>query len=136
MISRKSICKHKVSIMEELCRAGVNVREHVGGDSVGWGIRRPCDGENVGPFVNPCELYKEVTQDEIDEEARFIQRSEEHFKLVVPIIAAIKANNEGENTKGTVVCPICKGKLHWIHHAINGRVYGRCDTEDCVHWME
>jgi len=122
--------------MDELCFAGVDVREHVGGDNAGWAMRRPCDGGNVGPFVNACELYEEATQDEIDKEAALIQEGVDRFEKIFPVIEKIKTDNKGKNIKGSVICPICGEKLHWIHHATNGHVYGRCDTEDCVHWME
>jgi len=33
-------------------------------------------------------------------------------------------------------CPICKGRLHLKQSALNGHVHGRCETADCLHWME
>lgn len=137
MASHKGSCKHSVSMMDELCFAGVDVREHVGGPSVGWTLRRPCDTENAVHFhVNPCELYEEATQDEIDIDADLIQENVAHLQVVLPAIKKIKVDYKGQNTSGTIQCPVCKGQLHWVHHAINGHVYGRCDTRDCVHWME
>ena len=35
-----------------------------------------------------------------------------------------------------VECPVCKGKLHLSHAAVNGHVWGKCETAGCVEWME
>lgn len=133
---QKDTCKHKVSLLTELCHAGVDVRKHVGGNSAGWGMRRPCDADNVGSSVRTCTLYEEATQDELDEDAKLVQEAEERFKLVVPVIQTIKENNKGRNNNGTVTCPVCKGKLNWIHAARNGHVHGKCETTGCLAWME
>ena len=42
----------------------------------------------------------------------------------------------GESS-GILECPKCKGRLHWTRAiAYNGHVHARCETEDCLAWME
>lgn len=35
-----------------------------------------------------------------------------------------------------IECPVCKGRLHLSQAACNGHVHGKCETKDCVSWME
>lgn len=55
------------------------------------------------------------------------------------VIAAIEwwyaANRHKGEAQGTVSCPICKGTLY-LGISYNGHRKGRCDTPQCVSWME
>ena len=38
---------------------------------------------------------------------------------------------------GIEVCPQCGGKLHWTRAiSYNGHVHAKCETENCLAWME
>jgi hypothetical protein len=34
------------------------------------------------------------------------------------------------------VCPICGGKLHLQYGGYNGHLWGKCETEECLLWLE
>lgn len=41
-----------------------------------------------------------------------------------------------KNRHDIIECPLCKGKLHLSQSSYNGHVWGKCENEDCVSWME
>ena len=55
--------------------------------------------------------------------------------------AAVVENSEGRrNVGGSMVCPVCKdngriGVLAYEVHS-NGHIWGRCNENGCVCWME
>lgn len=53
---------------------------------------------------------------------------------------AISAFNEkypGKvNAQDIMECPECKGRLHLSKCSYNGHVWGKCETEGCLTWMQ
>jgi hypothetical protein len=84
-----------------------------------------------------CPFYEEPTDEAVQKDrAENDAMMERHF-------AAIKVASQwrvkpkpAQDRRGTVECPICKGKLHLSQSAYNGHVHGKCETPDCVSWME
>ncbi len=64
--------------------------------------------------------------DEMEEIFRGIDKATENIKLL----------HGKSNARGTIECPICKGKLHYTVASLNGHVHGKCETENCLSWME
>ena len=93
----------------------------------------------TGP-AGMCEKFSELTQEEIrqqeiDSDAAFAE-SCRRMALVGPIISAMKTKYKGQTIKGVKTCPVCGGKLHMSHSGYNGHVWGKCETENCLAWME
>ena len=60
-------------------------------------------------------------------------------KVLMGLQAASEWRVKGKPPKdrtGVVECPICKGQLHLSQSAYNGHVWGKCETADCIAWME
>ncbi len=131
---KKGICKHFRGTINKRCGRGVVIRELVGGPDRGWVTRLPCHQANTTAIG--CEQYAEPTDDEVAEYDAEVAKDAARMKVLAPAISRIKEENQGKNTKGTMECPICGGDLHWTHAAYNGHVWGRCETKDCVSWME
>lgn len=134
-------CKHYRGALggESVCCAGVNMRELVGGPDAGWIIRLPCNAAlrlSGGNQTVPCDLYEEPTAEELAEEEQAINASMARFMATVPLCSKIKAIHEGESAEGVDKCPVCGGELHWSHSGYNGHVAMRCETENCVRFME
>ncbi len=144
-MTRRGTCKHFTGISlpggddRGACNAGVDYRAHVGGPNLGWAARLPCI--KVGrarpsePPV-PCALYVEPTQAEIDAAEAEWKAVLARMELTFPLIERIKRQRKGRNWSGVEECPACKGRLHLSHAAYNGHVHGRCETADCLQWME
>jgi len=58
------------------------------------------------------------------------------FLTVLPLVSEVKQVHAGKNWQGTRECPVCKGVLHLSHAGCNGHVWGKCETEDCLSWLE
>lgn len=120
------------------CDAGVCYRSLVGGPDFGWAIRIPCHRRNKTDIV--CDKYQEPTAEEIaafeKEIEAMIAKHDREFKLLDPLIRDFKKKHKGKSASEVLECPICKGKLHLSIAAVNGHVWGKCETENCVAWME
>jgi hypothetical protein len=112
---------------------------------MGWGIRIPChkriearDGEPVPRAT--CDRYEDPTDEEIAadeaEWERIAADSERKMRAVGPLVKRIKRENKGRSNRGVEECPCCKGKLHWTIAGYNGHVHMRCETDDCIAFME
>lgn len=135
-------CKHFNGIysrgMTEIacCKAGVNYREHVGGEGFAWIQKLPCTPRVVGVNYHfeaiPCDKREFPTIEEVEaEEARFT----EHLTFVSE---SIRLCQEDFRTikSGHITCPKChKGLLYSISPR-NGHMAGKCETPDCLEWIE
>ena len=83
-----------------------------------------------------CASFDPVTAKESAEDDEEIQRTIARFMTAGAVIAEVKKEHKGRNWTGTKDCPVCGGKLHMSHAACNGHVHGRCETDDCLAWME
>lgn len=131
---RKGCCKHYQGTIDILCGKGVNTRDLVGGPNFGWVTRLPCRIGNKTDVV--CGKYEEPTAEEVAEHEKAIKEATDRFTKALPVISKIKDENNGKDAKGVVKYPVCEGCLHWSHAAYNGHVWGACETEDCLRWME
>jgi hypothetical protein len=58
---------------------------------------------------------------------------QEMIKCMLLALSEIKKHKENQ---GIIECPKCKGKLHFTRAKINGHVWGKCETDDCLSWMQ
>lgn len=83
-----------------------------------------------------CDKFEEPTDAEIAEEEAAFEKFADRFLLTLPLIQEIKESHKGHDWKGSEPCPECGGTLHLSHAAYNGHVWGQCETEGCLSWME
>lgn len=91
---------------------------------------------NTWPCINgnktteKCPKFDPYTQAEVD-------KDEEEWNVHVEIILAAHKAIPKTGAAGTVECPKCKGKLNWTRAVgYNNHVHARCETPDCLSWME
>lgn len=126
----ESKCKHFTGLLDDKCAAGVvydKVRKK--------GLRGiPClkHSDNGGE----CEKCQWKTEEEIQARLDEINAHTEKFKATLPIIKKVKEQHKGEDWQGTEDCPVCEAPLHLRHAKINGHVWGKCETDNCVSFME
>jgi len=148
------ICRHFTNgadaLNKKCCLAGVHYDDATAKpDVAGSAYRMACHAPNedhgmkvlaeTGP-AGTCDKFSELSeeelrQQEIDSEAAFAEATR-RMVLVGPIISAMKKKYKGKSIKGVKTCPVCGGKLHMSHSGYNGHVWGKCETEGCVAWME
>jgi hypothetical protein len=127
-------CRHRCSMMEKCCKAGVNFKE-LGDGKLGLGRSMPCYYV-AGTIPIHCDKYERKTVEEIQAEDAEMNASMARFMLSGPLIRKVKEEHKGTNWSGVEVCPVCSGKLHMSHAKYNGHVHGHCETEGCLSWME
>ena len=150
MAKKINTCKHFNGTTNDTCKAGVKY-DDVTPDPNNEGrrgsfFRLPCNRYDESQLSGgqlesykcrgTCPLYAEPTPEEIEAEEREIEALIERQKKTFPLCVKIRAEHEGEDWSGIVECPICQGKLHVRHHKLNGHIWGQCETEGCVSWME
>lgn len=127
-------CRHRCSMMEKCCKAGVNF-EQLGMGKLGLGRSMPCYYV-AGTIPIHCDKYERRTFEEVQAEDAEMDARIAEFLLAGPLIRRIKEEQKGKSWAGVEECPVCKGKLHLSHAAYNGHVHGQCETEGCLSWME
>ena len=116
---------------------------------MGKAYRYPCrsyeslspHGKSVVDEKGPqgvCDKYEEPTDEEVAEADAEMERVVERMKRTLPLIARIKAEHadDSHDWSGTEECPECGGVLHLSHSKYNGHVWGKCETDGCLWWME
>lgn len=83
-----------------------------------------------------CDKYEEPTAEELSELEAYMQKRSEMLMQSLPWIAKIKAEHQNESAGGIDACPCCNSKIRWSIAACNGHVHARCETEDCLNFME
>jgi hypothetical protein len=124
-------CRHfRAPYHNPTCLAGVNYRELSGEPELGWMARLPCVTTRLSKNQITCNYFDLETAEEHEtklDEMRARARS---------IMAAMKACREAKSSSGTVECPECKGKLHFSIASSNGHLWGRCEKDGCLSWMQ
>lgn len=149
---KRGTCKHFTGIGYDddnrCCAAGVRYNDVIPNPELpGSGYRVPCIRERkpsahqlrvlqeFGP-AGACDKYEEPTEAELATDKQERDAALANWMLVLPLIVEVKQEHEGQHWKGIKECPVCKGRLHMSHAASNGHVWGKCETEGCVAWME
>lgn len=117
-------CVHFNGIQNDKCLAGLSY---------------PSDYRNL-----PCRkstgllCVKQVfpTPEEVAQFVKEVNEQVEGMRKAFVLVAKIKKDHKGESWSGVEVCPKCGGKLHMSHAKLNGHVWGKCETENCLGWME
>lgn len=132
MAERSLGCIHFNGIQHDACRAGINMRAHVGGDDFGWAKRIPCLGERDG--IVPCDKRRLQTAAEADAEDAEFEARFAHIKAARAEI--VQRHGKQRGVSGQVRCPACSGLLAYSIAAYNGHIHARCETDGCVSWIE
>jgi hypothetical protein len=123
----------------DVCKAGINVRQLVGGETMGWGLRTPCLADHKECVVT-CDNREFPTREAAEVEAKELEDRADR------VLKSIKAAHEDAKTKGfkkgsggksSLPCPSgCGGTLHYTVASYDGHMHAGCTTEGCVSWME
>jgi len=144
-------CIYFNGIQNKICKAGVeydSLREEE--------YRLPCliehnsqekvDGKYVRiykPWPDqrqpaPCAHFRAPTAEEIAAADGALEVSMNRMRIVMTTVAGWRTwSKKNRVAKQEVIeCPACKGRLHLSQSAYNGHVWGNCETEGCMSWME
>lgn len=82
-----------------------------------------------------CPKWLRATREQGEAQFREYNESTERMRKVMPVVAVWR-KKPPRGKQEVIECPACKGRLHLSQAAYNGHVHGRCETADCVSWME
>lgn len=115
------------------CEAGVEYSTFAGAFH-----RQPCfliNGQSK-PDALPCEHLRRPTTKEINLHEIWAKARLEKLIEVIEGIKPWREKHKGRSHAEVIECPACKGRLRLSIAAYNGHVHARCETQDCVSWME
>ena len=98
-----------------------------------WG---PCIEGHLLPDPHAlCPHWLRTTREQGEDRADMVEKSDRQMRLVMPVVNAWRTNPP-TNRDEMITCPVCGGHLRLTQAACNGHVHGKCETPDCVNWME
>jgi hypothetical protein len=101
---------------------------------------RPCfldkDTGESKPVAVPCQHLRRPTPEEIATNRAWRDGRMAKLGTVMTGIMPWRKAHKGKSASEVVECPACQGRLHLSISSYNGHVHGRCETPDCVSWME
>jgi hypothetical protein len=137
---QKNSCKYFNGVQDDhsVCGMNINYRQLVGGNDHGWIRRLPCFTfrEEDKPNQVHCDSFTLPTLEELADFETTLRLLLERHAKAMPLIFTMKKEYHGRDGQQIIDCPICGGRLHMTHAAMNGHVWGKCETPDCMEWIE
>jgi hypothetical protein len=120
-----------------ICRAGMDLkviqRVATKPNGIKWG---PCiGGHTLDDPHSICPHWIRRTREQGEKRADGVAKSLRIMSVVMPVVDEWR-KKEPIGKAEVIECPECKGRLHLSQSSYNGHVYGKCETPDCVSWME
>lgn len=116
--------------LEIRCAAGVDIK----------GAPRlsgmPCIGGHE--LEDPCKVCPKWERTKLEDAECEADSMVNHLQKTVLVMAAISPwrKKKPYGKQEIIECPVCKGRLHLTQSSYNGHVHAKCDTENCVSFME
>lgn len=125
---RYAKCRHFTGIQNKTCKVGISYES----------VR----DESARPYGFPCllsggkcERCSPLTDEEQD--ARDCKIASMFANIALAREAIITHANGQRGIAGVLPCPVCNaGTLHYSIAKLNGHIHAKCETKDCVGWME
>lgn len=135
---RAGNCRHFNGMMNETCDVGVSYSELTEAHRFSppcYVSSRTDDREKV-----VCAKYSPLSPEEVETEEREFK---ERMKFTLEARRRCVEDSERQEFKlkvrgveGTVECPKCQGKLQYSRSEYNGHIWAKCDTKECLQWIE
>lgn len=136
-------CIHFNGIQNKTCRAGVCYDELDKENRMAYRAALPCwkpDAESLERLAGKpqcqCAHVEFPTEEEVQRQLAEHDKHMGKMMMALTAVDPIRKKYKGKDFVGVIECPVCKGKLHVSHAAYNGHVHAKCETADCVAWME
>ena len=121
-------CRHFNGIQNECCKANVAYPTPI-----------PCIKlEHRPELYGKCGSFVQTTREEAEAQEVEHEEAMARMRMVMAVVGPWRTwTKQNRVAKAEVIeCPVCKGRLHLSQAAYNGHVHGKCETPDCVFWME
>lgn len=120
-----------------VCAKGMNLEQvqvvNSGKKQYKWG---PCiEGHTLDDPTSHCPHWIRRTREQGEKRADAFEKIMNNFEIASPVVSEWRKKKPIGKAE-TIECPVCKGRLHLSQAASNGHVHGKCETKDCLSWME
>lgn len=118
------------------CKAGIVYYEKWRGTTFD---QRPCfltRHGNPKPNTIPCSQLRVPTREEMRLHEIYIRKRLLILRTVMIAIKPWKDKHKNTDFSETIECPVCAGRLHLSIAHYNNHVHGKCETLDCVSWVQ
>lgn len=96
----------------------------------------PCiGGHKASDVLALCPKWERRSLEHAEKRADAFEAAMNQMAVVMPVVNVWR-DKPPIGKQEVIECPACKGKLHLSQSSYNGHVHGKCETEDCVSWME
>lgn len=117
-----------------VCNAGIDLntlkKVSTGERQIKWG---PCiEGHMLPDPTAHCPHWIRRTREMGEKRADAVEKAMQQMEVVTPVVDGWRKKLP-IGKQEVIECPVCKGKLH-LSQA--GHVWGKCETPNCVAWME
>jgi hypothetical protein len=137
------ICEHYTGLVmhtkngKKSCKSGIEYYDQFGGKQ-GIIKRMSCTKGNQwgnAACLKACPFFQPTTRKESEKQYSIW---EVKIKKIMVLNAAVAEwRVEPKHSRPDIIeCPTCKGNLHLVQASINGDVHGKCETKNCVSFME
>jgi len=139
MRKRAERCVNFNGLMNDKCRAGVeydSVRaapDQIAAVGARHGL--PCFEDGCGSCAQqrfPTEAERAQREKELLEFLGFMHTA----RVAIRKHAGYTGKKPSHDMRGTVECPKCRARLGYSVSSYNGHIWGRCETPNCLMWME
>lgn len=137
-------CNHYRAMLDnKTCEAGIAYEAIEGHGQPGFMDKCPCFWRrgNGAPQPTTCASASyptdaEIAADEAESRKRWDNIGKAREAIVAHLGGPWKRGTKGAG--GVIDCPVCAAKqaLHFSRAGYNGHIHAKCDTADCVSWME
>lgn len=130
-VKRDNWCRHRTAFDRDkfpVCKVGVDYHQFDGPFNT-----KPCLGESAEAKAR-CSQYSGWTAEEIAEREREVEASMNRIRAAITAIREAVGGKRGLG--GSIPCPTCSKPLHYSIARLNGHIHARCETPQCVSFME
>lgn len=138
--NRDTWCRHRTAFDDKkhpVCQVGVNYHQFRQPSPHSPGVMAyidmPCLGEKPEDCAR-CPKYSGWTQEEIDQRELDIEASIARIGQAIAAIREAAAGKRG--VAGEIPCPTCTKPLRYSIASYNGHIHARCETAQCVSFMQ
>lgn len=136
-------CIHFNGIQHKSCKAGMVYDDLDKENRIEYRAGLPCfksDSEIAkrlgGRPQCHCQHVQFPTEEDVQKQIAEHEQSMKKFTVALVAVKPIREKYKGQDWGCIIECPVCNGKLHVTHAAYNGHVHAKCETPDCVAWIE
>lgn len=96
----------------------------------------PCIyGHTLEDPLKHCPKWERRSIESGEKFADSVEKAMKRMEIAEPFITEWR-NRKPIGKSEVVTCPACSGKLHLSQSSYNGHIQAKCETEDCINFIE